>query len=236
MNALILMTRVPIPGKTKTRLMEILTGEECAKLHTQFLLDLFRVCSMLSPGIDIYLTYTPKENLSYMKNIIPSYMHIFPQSGNDLGNKMDNAINKILCKGYEKVILIGTDIPEIQPSNIEKAFCILEDKDVCLGPTEDGGYYLIGMKEKHSEIFSNNIRWGKKSVIEGTIDIANRNNKTVGFTYKCCDIDTKKDLTKFMCKIKDKNIHWDIFPKNTYKFVNEILFYKFNGTKTNTNR
>ncbi|MHC6179803.1 TIGR04282 family arsenosugar biosynthesis glycosyltransferase [Clostridium sp. JNZ X4-2] len=236
MNALILMTRVPIPGKTKTRLMEFLTGEECAKLHTRFLLDVFRVCSMLGSGIDIYLTYTPKENLSYMRDIIPSYINIFPQSGNDLGNKMDNAINKVLYKGYEKVILIGTDIPEIQPSYIKKAFYILEDKDVCLGPTEDGGYYLIGMKERYSEIFSNNIRWGKKSVIEGTMDIANRSNKTIGFTHKCCDIDTKSDLIKFMFKVKDKNRCWDIFPKNTYEFVNEILFYKFNGRKANTNR
>ncbi|CAB1245432.1 conserved hypothetical protein [Clostridiaceae bacterium BL-3] len=235
MNALILMTRVPIPGKTKTRLMEILTGEECAKLHIQFLMDIFKVCSRLVNDTDIYLTYTPKEDLSYMKDMIPEYIDTFPQIGGDLGDKMDNAIDTVLHKGYKKVALIGTDIPEIQPSNIARAFSVLEDKDLCLGPTEDGGYYLIGMKKRNSQIFSSSINWGKKSVIEGTIDIANRNNITVGFTCKCCDIDTKEDLMKFRDKMKDRTIKWEIFPQNTYKFINDILFSKYHKIKINTN-
>ena len=132
---------------------------------------------------------------------------------------MGNSINKLLKNKYEKVILIGSDIPEIQPHYIREAFNILENKDICFGPTLDGGYYLVGMKEPHDEIFSNNISWGKKSVMEGTIDVANRNGLTVGLTFKCIDIDTKEDIVKFMKKVKEKKHKFDVFPCYTVNFI-----------------
>lgn len=222
MNAFILMTRVPIPGKTKTRLMEVLTGEECAEIHCKFLLDLFNICSSLRDNTDIYLTYTPEGCISYIEDIIPDFINVFPQVGEDLGSRMRNAINKLFYKNYNKVVLIGSDIPEVQPYNIRRAFEILEDKDMCFGPTEDGGYYLIGMKKPHDAIFCNDIVWGKKSVLEGTIDIANRKGISVGLSPKCCDIDTKEDILKFIKKAKDKESNWEVFPGNTVKYIYDL--------------
>lgn len=221
MNALILMTRIPIPGKTKTRLMGLLTGEECARIHYSFLQDLFSVCDLLKYELDIYITYTPEGNLSIIKNIIPEYMEAFPQQGEDLGERMKHAINKLL-RNYNKVVLIGTDIPELQPHHIKEAFNILDNKDICFGPTVDGGYYLVGMKKSHDEIFDNNIAWGKKSVLEGTIDIANRRGLKVGLSSKCRDIDTKDDLKVFMSKIKNKKIIWETYPYNTVSFIKSL--------------
>ncbi|MTK12843.1 MAG: glycosyltransferase [Clostridiaceae bacterium] len=221
MNALILMTRIPIPGKTKTRLMGLLTGEECARIHYSFLQDLFSVCDLLKDELDIYITYTPEGNLSIIKNIIPEYIEAFPQQGEDLGERMGYAINKLLKK-YNKVVLIGTDIPELQPHHIKEAFDVLDDKDICLGPTVDGGYYLVGMKKTYDEIFNNNIAWGKKSVLEGTIDIANRRGLKVGLSSKCRDIDTKDDLKIFLDKIKDEKIIWEAYPHNTVSFINSL--------------
>lgn len=221
MNALILMTRIPIPGKTKTRLMGLLTGEECARIHYSFLQDLFSVCDLLKDELDIYITYTPEGNLSIIKNIIPEYIEAFPQQGEDLGERMGYSINKLLKK-YNKVVLIGTDIPELQPRHIKEAFDVLDDKDICLGPTVDGGYYLVGMKKAHDEIFSNNIAWGKKSVLEGTIDIANRRGLKVGLSSKCRDIDTKDDLKIFIDKIKDEKVIWEAYSHNTVSFINSL--------------
>lgn len=227
MNALILMTRIPIPGKTKTRLMGLLTGEECARIHYSFLLDLFSVCNLLKHKMDIYITYTPEGNPSTLKNILPEYIEAFPQQGKNLGERMSNAIKKLLNK-YNKVILIGTDIPELQHNHIEEAFDVLDYNDICFGPTVDGGYYLVGMKNAHEDIFNNNIAWGKKSVLEGTIGIANRKGLKVGLCSKCRDIDTKDDLKVFMDKIKNKKIKWESYPYNTISFIESLEKDKIN--------
>ncbi|MEY8416571.1 TIGR04282 family arsenosugar biosynthesis glycosyltransferase [Tissierella praeacuta] len=197
-NALILMTRIPIAGQTKTRLMDIMSGEECAGLHMAFLKDLFNTFKELENELDIYLTYTPENSLDIIEDIIPKYIKTFSQRGEDLGNKMFNAINDIFLLGYEKVILIGSDIPHIRYRDILHAFHILGKNDIVLGPSYDGGYYLIGMKKPNEVLFNIGKRWGGKSVLESTIDVANNQSLSIGLAAKYMDIDTKEDLFIFM--------------------------------------
>lgn len=222
MDALILMTRVPIAGKTKTRLMKMLTKEECAEIHRCFLLDLFQMFNKLKKTVDIYITYTPENSLHLINDIIPSFIDSFPQEGDNLGDRMDNAIEKLLNKGYSKVVLIGSDIPSLQPEDIKKAYKSLEDNDICLGPTNDGGYYLVGMKKKYKDIFSNNLKWGNKSVFEATVSIANNLGLTVGLTTKLNDIDEKEDIEDFMKKIKKGEFKVKILPINTIEFMEKL--------------
>ena len=196
MNALILMTRIPIPGSTKTRLMDLLTGDECAGLHMAFLKDLMTTFTELK-DIDVFMTYTPKDSLHILENDIPGSMESFPQKGEDLGEKMCNAVNQVLLKGYSKVVLIGSDIPDLSANDIQDSFEILDKHDVVLGPTYDGGYYLVGMKMSHEKIFRIPKKWGGKSVLESTIDIGNEQNLTIGLSQKYRDIDTKEDLFEF---------------------------------------
>lgn len=202
MNALILMTRIPIPGKTKTRLMDILTGNECADLHRAFLHDLMVTFEQLK-DIDIFVTYTPDNALHILEDIIPPYIDTFPQSGGDLGNKMYNAIKEVCSKGYEKVVLIGSDIPNLKKEDIRASFQLLGGNDVVLGPTYDGGYYLVGMKIPNEKLFHINKKWGGKSVLESTVDIGNEQGMTIGLSSKYRDIDTKEDLFEFERKNKD---------------------------------
>ncbi|MDU5080484.1 TIGR04282 family arsenosugar biosynthesis glycosyltransferase [uncultured Tissierella sp.] len=217
MNALILMTRIPMAGQTKTRLMDIMSGDECAELHMAFLKDLFNTFKKLKE-IDIYLTYTPENSLDTIENIIPEFVKTLPQIGEDLGNKMYNAINDILSLDYEKVILIGSDIPHIKNEDILHSFKILEEKDIVLGPSYDGGYYLIGMKKPNEGIFHISKKWGGKSVLESTIDMANNQRLTVGLAAKYMDIDTKEDLFAFMDKYEG---HRDKIALKTVKFIKE---------------
>jgi len=198
MDALIIMTRIPIPGQTKTRLMDIMTGTECADLHMAFLKDLVAEFAELMEDIDIYLTYTPDHSLHILDPIIPNYIRTFPQIGEDLGERMHNAIKKVLLKGYRKVILIGSDIPDIKAKDISSAFTILDDHDIVFGPSYDGGYYLVGMKEPNDTIFHINKKWGGKSVLESTIDKGNNQSLSIGLAEKYRDIDTKEDLFDFM--------------------------------------
>ena len=171
MNALILMTRIPIPGKTKTRLMDLLTGDECAGLHMAFLKDLTTTFTELK-DIDLFMTYTPEDSLFILENVIPESMESFPQKGEDLGEKMFNAINQVLLKGYKKVVLIGSDIPDLSAKDIQTSFQILEEYDIVLGPTYDGGYYLVGMKTSNEKIFripkngAGNQYWNQPLILE----------------------------------------------------------------------
>lgn len=219
MNALIIMTRIPIAGMTKTRLMKILTGEECARLHRCFLLDLFKMVNELREIADIYVTYTPENSLYLVEDIVPGFIDSFPQVGYELGDRMDNAIQKLLNKGYSKVILIGSDIPSLQADDIKKAYDELESNDICLGPTNDGGYYLVGMKKSCKDIFSNDLKWGYKSVFEATVSIANNLGLTVGLTTKLSDIDEKEDLEAFMKKIQKGEFNSTSLPINTINFM-----------------
>ena len=218
MNALILMTRIPIAGKTKTRLMDIMSGNDCSDLHMAFLKDLFNTFKELENHMDIYLTYTPENSLDIIEDIIPEFIKVFPQRGEDLGRKMNNGIKDILSLGYEKVILIGSDIPHLRYNDILDAFDILGEKDIVLGPSYDGGYYLIGMKKPNEGIFHINKKWGGKSVLESTIDMANSQGLTVGLSHKYMDIDTKEDLFKFMDKYED---HEEKISLNTVEFIKE---------------
>lgn len=214
MNALILMTRIPIPGKTKTRLMDLLTGDECAGLHLAFLQDLMITFTELK-DIDVFMTYTPEDSLYMIENQIPDSMESFPQTGEDLGQKMYNAVNQILQKGYSKVVLIGSDIPDLSAKDIQKSFEILDGHNVVLGPTYDGGYYLVGMKTSHEKIFRIPKKWGGKSVLESTIDIGNEQNLTIGLSQKYRDIDTKEDLFEFEKKNEDSK------SSHTMKWISE---------------
>ena len=228
MNALILMTRIAIPGKTKTRLMDLLTGDECAGLHMAFLKDLTTTFTELK-DIDLFMTYTPKDSLFILENVIPESMESFPQKGEDLGEKMFNAINQVLLKGYKKVVLIGSDIPDLSAKDIQTSFQILEEHDIVLGPTYDGGYYLVGMKTSNEKIFRIPKKWGGKSVLESTIDIGNEQNLTIGLSPKYRDIDTKEDLFEFERKYENSK------PSHTMKWILEWRnkYAKRQFTRTN---
>lgn len=217
MDALIIMTRVPIPNKTKTRLMDVYTGVECCKLHKCFLKDIFKVCYEIKDDMDIFLTYTPEDSNNELKSLIPDYIKSFPQQGKDLGERMYNSLKEILDHGYDGVVLIGSDIPELKKEYITKALKSLQGSDVCIGPTYDGGYYLIGMKKVHLQLFNLKLNWGKKTVFERTIEIARENNLIVSFTNKCRDIDTKDDIIDFLSNV---NRYGDVeYPEYSYLFI-----------------
>lgn len=219
MKALILMTRVPVPGKTKTRLMKILSGEQCAEIHKAFLKDIFNVYEHIKDDVDIYLTYASEGCFTLLEHMIPSYIQCFPQVGEDLGERMLNSMSYIFNKGYSKVLLMGCDIPQIQPEHIMEAFELLENNELCLCPTFDGGYYLVGMSKLCPQIFNNNLKWGNKSVLEGTIDICNRLDINVALGHKCRDIDTKEDFLYLTERIRQDELEGSMKYINTMEFI-----------------
>ena len=136
-KAWICMTRIPEPGRTKTRLMPFLSGDECAELHTAFLRDLAQLSGKVEA--DFFVTYTPGEGWEQLAEIFPTAKALFPQEGEDLGARMHNAILHVLAVGYDACVLTGSDLPDLTAAHLESGFAALGSADVTLGPTADGG-------------------------------------------------------------------------------------------------
>lgn len=192
-KAVIIFTRVPLPGKTKTRMMPYLTAVQCAKLHSCFLADIRKECERMEADIFVYYTPEDEERLDVLKQILGEEKNYAPQKGENLGTRMYEAIADVLEMGYESCILIGTDIPEIRTEYLEKAFSVLDHKKVVFGRTEDGGYYLVGMKQAYPEVFGLKS-YGHKKVLEDTIKELEKDQIPVGYTQTLSDMDTPEDL------------------------------------------
>ncbi|MDG1805699.1 TIGR04282 family arsenosugar biosynthesis glycosyltransferase [Flavicella sp.] len=163
-NLLILFTRNPELGKVKTRL--------AASIGDQKALDIYK--ELLSHTQNIALNVNADKNLYYSESVVnfddwdETIFSKKAQRGNDLGEKMLDAFKDGFSKGYEKIIIIGSDIYDLQTSHICKAFDDLEKFDTVLGPAQDGGYYLLGTKQLIPELYKNK-KWGTESVLKDTI-------------------------------------------------------------------
>lgn len=210
-NAVILFTRVPHPGQTKTRLLPILQPEQCADLHWAFLKDLADLYRQVDAHL--FVAYTPDPDWELLKSVFPRAGYL-AQKGNDLGEKMYRCLRKVLALDYESVILTGSDLPGMTAAHLESGFAVLEETDIAIGPTSDGGYYLIGMKLPCREVFRIE-GYGGATVFEKTVAAAKNAGLTVGLAMTCDDVDTPEDL---------KNLAETVCPdSHTGKYLKEIL-------------
>lgn len=195
-QAIVIFTRVPEAGSTKTRLMPHLAPEQCEKLHTCFLKDIRKQCEACCA--DVFVCYTSQKDSGKQKlmDILGKQMAYFPQVGESLGEKMYRSIQAVLKRGYKKCILIGTDVPELQKNHLERAFEALQEKDVVFGKTQDGGYYLVGMKKPIKEVFELSS-YGHSKVFEETLKILRKEHMKIGFTNMLEDMDTPEDLQQY---------------------------------------
>ncbi|MTI58858.1 MAG: glycosyltransferase [Firmicutes bacterium] len=222
---IILMSRAPVPGKTKTRLETHLTPGDCAALHNGFLKDLSKMMISLTKrrgDLNLYLSYTPEDSRGMFRDIIPSQFRLFPQYGDDLGIKMFNSLKYVhkLEKGPQ--IIMGSDLPTLQPEVILRAIKVLEEKDFVIGPSDDGGYYLLGCKRPYRFLFDD-MNWGNSNVFEATIEsIKERDDFDYGLVDCWWDVDTYPELLKLKYVLSRKE-EWTIYPENTAEVLRSIF-------------
>lgn len=200
-QAIIIFTRVPIPGRTKTRMMPQLSPRQCAKLHICFLKDIKKECEKCQANI--FVCYTPDEDKQkrYLMEVMKKQKGYFPQRGEHLGDRMFRAFEEVFAMGYEECILIGTDVPELRTGDLMRAFEVLKTQDVVFGKTQDGGYYLVGMKKARREVFGLN-QYGHGTVLEETIKALSQAGITVGYTRTLWDMDTPSDLKEYRKRMR----------------------------------
>lgn len=184
---LLIFTRNPELGKAKTRLAKTV-GDETALEIYKFLLERTRdISSKVNSDKAVYYSVKVRKNDIWDENIYQKH----PQVGEDLGIRMLNAFKNGFDAEYEKVMIIGSDLYDLSPEHIEKAFDYLDHNDVVLGPAEDGGYYLLGMNALQEKVFKNK-EWGTETVQKETLK--DLKDKKVFLLEELNDVDVFEDI------------------------------------------
>lgn len=196
-TALVVMARYPQAGTTKTRLARVLGDETTLALYRAFLIDL--AGHFAGTAYDLYWAYTPPEVdfASFLYTLIPEVAHFtryFPQQGRDLGERLLHAFRWTHRRGYRATIVISSDSPHITREPVMRAEQALREADVVLGPAEDGGYYLIAMREPH-DMFSM-IPMSTSLVAAQTIARAGELDLAVHQIQSLFDVDEYSDLLR----------------------------------------
>jgi uncharacterized protein len=192
MNALIVVVKNPVPGHVKTRLQSRYTPKQAALLYTAFVKDTLDTVRTLNIDKRI-IAYDPPDNENAVRNICGNDFEYVPQVQSDLGQRMYQALLQQLQLGAKRAILIGTDIPSLPATHITQAFDLLKTKDVVIGPSTDGGYYLIGISRHCPEIFEN-IAWSTSTVLSETTESLRQQNYSLGLVPPWFDVDTPEEL------------------------------------------
>lgn len=192
-NCLIIFGRYPIPGRVKTRLISCLGPVGAAQLQKDLTEDILKKARSISYMTDLIFFFEGGSKY-LMKRWLGKDIYYSPQHGTDLGERMQQAILYAQKKGYEKIVLIGTDIPKIAPDQIKEAFFLLDKYDVVIGPSEDGGYWLIGMKRLHN-IFEG-VDWGTNKVFFQTMRLVKKHRLSIYLLDELVDIDDPDDMEK----------------------------------------
>ncbi|MDY7006883.1 MAG: TIGR04282 family arsenosugar biosynthesis glycosyltransferase [Cyanobacteriota bacterium] len=198
---LIIFTRYPEPGKTKTRLIPALGAEGAANLQRQMTETTVKKANKLLDFISLSVEVRfVGGDLQLMKNWLGSDLKYQEQGMGDLGERMARAFESAFNQGMKSVIIIGIDCPSLTPEIILQAFTKLTKSDVIIGPATDGGYYLIGLRKIIPELFQG-INWGTSEVLSKTVATAQSLKLVIDYLPKLSDIDRPEDLEKSQFKI-----------------------------------
>lgn len=200
MEKIIIFTRYPEPGKTKTRLMPFLGAVEAANLHqkmTEHTLKNVRKLSLLRPNLLVEVCFVGGD-LQLFQNWLGADLFYQEQGEGDLGDRLLKAAADSFNQGIEKVVIIGTDCPDLDVNFLSQSFDNLAQNnsplhDLVLGEAIDGGYYLIGLKRSIPELFTG-ISWGTNKVLQQTLTIADQLNLSVKILPPLADIDRPEDM------------------------------------------
>ena len=195
-KSLVVFLRFPSKGKVKTRLARTIGDEMATRFSRECAELLFREVKELSHDIIRNIYYTPRSAGKSVECWAGRDFNYEPQVEGNLGKRLETIFRDQLNKGFKKVIIVATDVPDITETDIEEAFNALEEVDLVIGPSFDGGYYLIGMKELHPGLFDD-IAWSTNIVYDQTLAIASQSGLRVYNLRILDDIDTEEDLQRW---------------------------------------
>ncbi|MEO8415184.1 MAG: TIGR04282 family arsenosugar biosynthesis glycosyltransferase [Ginsengibacter sp.] len=199
-KALLIFAKNPIYGQVKTRLAATIGNDNALTVYHHLLQLTASVTTNLPVDKWVFYSNTIEKQDIWNNQVYKKYV----QSGQDLGERMENAFAYAFREGNEEVVIIGTDCPELTSAIIMNAFAWLKKYDVVIGPARDGGYYLLAMKQMHPLLF-HHINWSTHLVLQQTVAVCENANLSVFQMPELSDIDKENDLSeaqKKMLRIK----------------------------------
>ena len=202
--ALIVFARLPVPGAVKTRLQPVIGPEACARLYEAFLRDALDQYAALGPAVRLYLAPAPEP---VPPGLVPDGADVFTQQGADLGARMLRAFVETFGAGYARAVVVGTDHPTLPDAFVEIAFEALDEPlSVCIGPSDDGGYYLLGMNELYPQLFAG-MTYSRPDVFDATVARAAQTSAGLTVLPPWYDVDTPADLRRLLADLDETPPH-----------------------------
>jgi hypothetical protein len=200
MNVLIVVAKRPAPGQTKTRLTPPLSPRRAADLYECFLRDTLDLMRRV-PDVRRAIAYLPLEALDYFAQLAPDF-ELIPQVGADLGARLDHALTHFLAQGYERAAIMNSDGPTLPIGHLQQTFEALSDHtDVVLGPSDDGGYYLIGLKRPAPRLLRE-VRMSTPTVLADTLALAQEERLRVSLLPQWYDVDDVASLQQLQAELQ----------------------------------
>ena len=214
------MAKVPIAGEVKTRLSPPLTPEQAAELARCFLEDRVEQLRGL-PASDRLVAFTPPERAAELRALLPGDVRLLPQRGADLGARMSRLLSDLLAEGYAGAIALGTDTPTLPTAYLVEACEALRSgaADVVLGPSEDGGYYLIGLTAPAPDLFID-MAWSTATVCDETLRRARAAGRRISVLPTWFDVDRIADLAR----LRDNPGRDAYRPRRTLACLSRLVF------------
>jgi rSAM/selenodomain-associated transferase 1 len=196
-RALFIVARLPVPGQTKTRLAREIGAQAATDLYRAFLRDLGErfAAAAERAGYDLVWYYTTPEaaDEADFAACVPARARFLRQGCGELGDRLWQGFQSLHAQGYEQIVVLGSDSPQVPAAWIDDAFRLLDAHDVVVGPARDGGYYLLGQRGAPVDLFTS-IPMSTPSVCVQTIDLAREAGRSVTFAPSTFDIDHVSDL------------------------------------------
>jgi rSAM/selenodomain-associated transferase 1 len=199
-NAMVLLfIKAPVRGRVKSRLAAAIGDDAALQLYRHFILDVIGMLTRTAAPFRI-CCYPPEAMESVAHWLGPRYRYL-PQEGNDLGDRMNRAFERIFSEGFDRAVLIGSDIPDLKESVIAEAFDALDRCDAVLGPASDGGYYLVGFNRNAflPDLFRG-FAWSTPEVFQNSMTILRKALLRVHLLPVWSDVDTVEDLNKLIAR------------------------------------
>ena len=193
-NALIIFIKNPALGKVKTRLAKTVGDEKALEIYRE-LSRITRKNASILRGVQLYVFYSNfiDKNDDWSNEIFEKRV----QLGEGLGDRMSNAFHEILTQ-HEHVCIIGSDCPTLSVDILNQSFEMLQNHDFVVGPSTDGGYYLLGISSKKYDFLFKNMEWSTENVLSETLQRIAQNDKTIALLPYLTDVDEEKDWVDYI--------------------------------------
>jgi len=193
-RALVVVGKAPLKGSVKTRLSPYLSPADAATLYECLLADIVAKLEK-HKGSEFWLAFAPGGEEYFSQNYVG--IRLLAQRGKDLGERLHHVFVDLFRRGYGEIVVADSDSPTVPLSSIDQAYKQLSEEgcDLVLGPSDDGGYYLIGLKRPTEPIFYD-IPWSTESVVDTTLERAGELALRVGLLSPAYDIDVEEDLKR----------------------------------------